>query len=379
MVKIIIYINITIELFITMRSLKYQNSKWNIDLPTIRAYTFDKKEIDSFIEKGEYPLDFDINLRGGCNANCVYCATKGGQDDVRFDFDRRLRPITDRDISEMIRQLSKIGTKTFFLCGNGEPLLSPQRFLDVIDSAGETDMNIITYTNGTTLTRPVLKELHKRQINLVMKLESLDPKLNDSIISGKSPTKNFSGYRYGTLHGNTIPVGIIEAFEVYGADSDCLGLETMILRDNFQQIAEMRDWVHNKLGVTQFLKHLYALGYAEMRGENVLPDKDQEEQIKKEILDFDRKQGFVYPEFAVPDVYSYDARRFMNNCVSVNGFPMRMFTHERGGIYHSSKAVPVSFGFGTENIVSIFNSQQEIDLQSYFQKIQETLNGTKPA
>ena len=65
-----------------------------------------------------------------------------------------------------------------------------------------------------------------------MKLESLDPNLNNEIISGKKNLKNFEGYKYGTLSNKKVPAGIIDAFDVYGNDYDCLGIETMILREN---------------------------------------------------------------------------------------------------------------------------------------------------
>ncbi len=350
-------------------SLKYESKDWNINLPSIRAYTFSKRDIDSFIEDGPIPLDFDTNLIEGCNANCKYCATQGGKSDVRFNYDNGLSKLTDKDISEIIKQLNLLGTKTFFLCSNGEPLLNPKRFLNILDEAGDKEINIITYTNGTTLNRNILKELHKRKVNLVMKLESLDPKKNDGIILRKNNSK-YKPYKYSWFNNLIVPTGIIEAFEVYGADSDCLGIETMILKDNINEVLDLRKWIY-ELGSSQFLKHLYPLGYVKIRGEEVMPNKEKEKDLVQRIITFDSDYGFVYPSFQTPDHFSYDARRFMNNCVNIQGFPFRMFAHEIGGVYQSSPIVSTKFGFGTDKVISVFDSKGNVNMKEYFDKIGE--------
>jgi len=347
--------------------LDYQNERWKVNLPSIRAYAFDKEYIDSFIEDGSTPLDFDTNLIGECNANCKYCATQSGKSDVRFDYDNGLFRLTDENISAIIQQLNLLGTKTFFLCSNGEPLLNPKRFLNILDEAGDKDINIVTYTNGTTLNRNVLRELHKRKVNLVMKLESLDPRKNDEIIFGKNHPRNKS-YEYSNFNNQKVPRGIIEAFEVYGIDSDCLSIGTMILKDNIEEVLEIRNWIY-ELGSSQFLKHLYPLGYTKLRGEEVMPNNKKERCLVQKIIDFDSNFGFIYPSFQTPDHFSYDARRFMNNCVNVQGFPFRMFAHEVGGVYHSSQIVSTKFGFGTDKVISVFDSKGNVNMKEYFDKI----------
>lgn len=351
--------------------LKYQNEEWNINLPSIRAYTFEKEDVDSFIREGLIPLDFDTNLVGGCNANCKYCATQGGKSDVRFNYDNSLPKLTDKNLSEMIQQLNLLGTKTFFLCSNGEPLLNPKRFLNILDKAGNKDINIVTYTNGTTLNKNILRELHKRKVNLVMKLESLNPRKNDEIIFGKNFQKNKS-YEYSNFNNQQIPRGIIEAFETYGNDSDCLGIETMILKDNIDEVIDIRNWIY-QLGSSQFLKHLYPLGYTKLRGEEVIPNNQKEKDLVQKIIDFDFNYGFKYPLSQTPDHFSYDARRFMNNCVNIKGFPFRMFAHEIGGVYHSSQAVSTKFGFETDKVISVFDSEWKVNMKEYFNKIGERI------
>ena len=351
-------------------SLEYQNHGWDVKLPSIRAYTFHAEDIDRFIEKGQVPLDFDTNLVGGCNADCKYCATEGGKSDVRFSNFNGHQKLSDDNLSQMIKQLNELGTRTFFICSNGEPLLNPGRFLDILDNAGDTDLNIVTYTNATTLQNDFLKELHNRRVNLVMKLESFNPELNDRIIFGKQN----KSYEYAEFNGKTVPTGIIEAFQVYGSDSDCLGIETMILRDNIEEVLKIREWAYD-LGSSQFLKHLYPLGYAKFRGEEVLPDSGREHELVQQIIDFDESYGFVYPDFLTPDHFSYDARRFMNNCVSSGQFPFRMFAHEAGGVYHSSQVVPEKFGFGTNLVIPVLDFDGGVDMKKYLEKIGECLNG----
>lgn len=97
----------------------------------------------------------------------------------------------------------------FFISSNGEPLLDPKRFLRLAREAAKISVRIITYTNDTTLNRDVLRELEEADVNLVMKLESLNPKNNDKIIFNPNKRRKkdkLSGYIYKDFLGQRLPI-----------------------------------------------------------------------------------------------------------------------------------------------------------------------------
>lgn len=357
----------------------YKTNERETVLPSIEAYIFSNDELTEFIESNKpIPKVFDTNLINGCNVDCKYCSTMGGKSDVRFPVEKNIPYLTDNNFKELIRQLGGLGVRTFFICSNGEPLLNPERFLYIIQEAESNGVKIITYTNGTTLDSKFLRELHQRKVNLVMKLESFNPELNDGIIlNPKSGRKRRSGvYRYETFRGKMIPTNIIDAFNIYGSDSNMLALETMITKDNIDEVLEIREWSYESLNSSQFLKHLYNLGYVSLRGFDVMPMKESEDRLREEIIELDTKYGMIYPDFTL-DIFSYDVRRFMNNTTNNIGFPFRMFAHERGGVYHGSSCVPVKFGFGTNNIIKIVDEDGKVNIKRFFEEINKIIQETK--
>lgn len=353
-------------------TLEYKDEFWDIKLPTVRAYQFNPKEIADFIQKeNEHPLVFDTNLTGACNTNCIYCSTMGGKYDIRYPLERAYPFVKDDQYEEVIKQLPALGVRTFFICSNGEPLLNPERFIKLARKAYENDLRIITYTNGTTLSEKVLEELEKIDVNIVMKLESLNSEKNDNIVlnEGKKRKSSFGGYKYVKFKGQIVPDFIPRALEVYGKDVSRLGLETMIVSDNHEEVCNIREWVHGDLEIAQFLKHLYPLGYIQLSGKSLELNGSMKSRIDENIKNIDERRGFKYPTFYTPDHFSFDARRLMNNIASRNGFPFRIFGHERCGVYHSSQMILKRIGFGTDKIIGIFNDKGEVDIKRYFSEI----------
>jgi MoaA/NifB/PqqE/SkfB family radical SAM enzyme len=353
-------------------SFKYQT--WDVALPAVRAYTFSESETINFLEgEKSIPFVFDINLVSKCNANCKYCSTLGGQSDLRFLSDQNFPMISDSDLETIIKQISSLGVKTIFICSNGEPLLNPDRFLKLAERADEHGLQVLTYTNGSTLTPIRLRELKKKKVNLVIKLESLNPDTNDRIIVNSNSGSKVL-YKYVDFRGKKIPENIVQAFDIYADERDMLGVETMIINDNLNEIPELRQWLYENFSTAQFLKQVYDLGYVKTHGYKIKPEEDQLSKVVKEVYRIDKSFEVIYPQAELPDQYSYDVRRFINNCVNRRGFPMRLFVHEKGGVYHSSQIVKKSFGFNTPNVISLFDKHGRIDAAAFFRQIEITLN-----
>ena len=262
--------------------LKYTDDIWDVTLPTVRAYEFRQEEIQDYLRiGGDHPLVFDMNLINRCNTNCVYCSTQGGKYDVRYPLEKSFGFVTDGEWREVVRQLPGLGVRTFFICSNGEPLLKSERFLGLAREAHEKGLEVVTYTNGTTLTPELLRELESLDVNLVMKLESLDPERNDGIIlnTPERRKKSFQRYKYTLFGGEQILDHIPRAFEIYGRDTGRLGLETMVIKDNTHEVLDIREWAYQELDCVQFLKHVYPLGYVQLRGRDIQPTEGEKTEI----------------------------------------------------------------------------------------------------
>ena len=356
--------------------LKYKDKNWNVSLPTVRAFHFEQDEVKEYVEKGgDNPLVFDTNIISNCNTNCIYCSTQGGKYDVRYPQEKGYPFITDDQYKDVIKQLPKLGVRTFFICSNGEPLLNPNRFLSLARIAYDNGVRVITYTNGTTLSDSFLKKLEEVDVNLVMKLESFSPKNNNEIIlnTPKKRKKSFYGYTYTRFMGQTVPNFIPRAFETYSKDTNRLGLESMIINENTHELLDIREWGFNELGCPQFLKHVYPLGYVMLRGRYIQPTEGRKVEIDQEIKKLDESKGLKYPDFITPDHFSFDSRRLMNNLTSSTGFPFRVFGHEREGVYHSSQLIKTKIGFGTGKIIRIVNEEGMIDMARYFGEISKNV------
>ncbi|MGM5481574.1 MAG: radical SAM protein [Nanobdellota archaeon] len=356
-----------------MNKQNFKFNDWDVSLPSIAAFTFSQTELSNwFNSENNFPLVLDTNILSGCNVNCVYCSTEGGKSDVRWDFGSSKQYISDSDLKELSSQFSTLGGKTIFLCSNGEPLLNKRRFLDLATHAKSVGLNVITYTNGSTLSPDFIKELNVLDVNLVMKWESLDPFNNDLIIlNSLDKRKNsFSVFGYELFNGVRVPTQILSALDLYSSKSN-LAIETMITKLNMDDILPMRKFIYDSLDVSQFLKQTYNIGYANSNLEVQVSDSELD-LINSKVISFDESRGLKYPNFDTPDNYSYDSRRLMNNLVNRSGFPFRTFLHEVGGVYHSSQIVKKRFGYSTDNVIPL-KVDGVVDFNSQIKNISEVL------
>jgi hypothetical protein len=148
-----------------------------------------------------------------------------------------------------------------------------------------------------------------------------------------------------------------------------LGIESMISKQNFDSILALREWCFSRLNVAHFLKQLYPLGYVQIRKHDVLPLTY--ETIDKDIERLDNTFGIRYPSNKLPDSYSYDIRRLINNLTTSKGFPARMFFHEQAGTYLSSQSVAVKFGFESNTVQLL--AEGKLDFASATRKVRDCL------
>ncbi len=348
--------------------MSYDGPRWKFALPTVPAYNFDKQTLDDFLHgDAKSPLVLDINLAGGCSSECIYCFTESGRTERFYSiFDSPGVPkLNGKHLEDVIRQFGALGGKTIFLCSEGEPLLNPSRVMKLIDVADEKGIRVLLSTNVLHLTPNLVRQLHAKSVNMMLKLESLDPEKNSQTLNPKISLK------YGTLNGAQIPRPIIDSFQIYGTDSNMLGLSSIIIKPNLADVVDVREFAY-KHGNIHFAKHLYIGGRAIVNRNKLALTDDERRGVNERIQRLDNANGVVYPNGNVlADNYSFDVRRFLNNAVDSHGFPLRMASDVRGGVFLSSDIVKPSFGFGNLITVSMLDGTGKVDLSAYFSRIRE--------
>jgi len=347
------------------KGFNFERNNQIFNLPTIDCYKFKKKELQTIDNKKYIPAVLDINIPSPCNIMCKYCFTSHGKDD-RFGVDINIPKITQNETKEIIKQFGELGGKVIFLCSEGEPLFYPKTFIDYVKMARNSNLEVITYTNTTKITKELAKSLHELEVNLVLKLESLNPKHNDYLLNSRGK------YLYDNFLNHRIPTSIINVLEEYEKDKEKLAFSSMLTKYNKDDVLELRKWIFEQLEMNHFVKQLYIYGQAEKNMNELVFEPDEFKTAVKNIYDYDETQGYFYP-MDVQDTYSYEIRRFLNNTLNSEGFPLRVFGHPRGGVFHNSNVLDVNFGFPDGKIVTMRDERNKINIQKYFKTIYQNI------
>lgn len=132
-----------------------------------------------------------------CNARCITCYTKAGKEKPDV--------LTLEEKMSVIAQAKALGAKSVSLSGSGEPLLY-ERLFDLIDYIRRVGMQVVIFTNGTTLDEPTAERLIGHGVITYFKLYSLDSAVFDRMM-GRTDAYTWVSYAY-TRDGETREVRI---------------------------------------------------------------------------------------------------------------------------------------------------------------------------
>lgn len=203
-------------------------------------------------------------------------------------------------------------------------------------------------------------------MSLVVKLEHLDPLLNSAIIR---PARD---YHYVPWKGKQVPQAFVDLWDAYEGSHDMLALSSMVTKKNVDKLMDIRQWAFDVLGIAHFIKKVNFYGFAEKNRAELELTLPETQAFERSLYAFDEKYGFSYPE-DLPDAYSFDVRRFLNNSINAKGFPVRMYFHPRDGSYHSAGLVEPTFAVSPQVELNIRNAAGKIDLGNFFREIQAVI------
>jgi radical SAM protein with 4Fe4S-binding SPASM domain len=200
---------------------------------------FSRDQIDLALANNEI-LSLELELSRACNLRCIYCYAESGT------------PLANElslpEILDAVDQAVALGAKNIIILGGGEPLLYPHLF-EVIDHILAKGVTADLFTNGTLISEEVAAKLFKRKISIVLKQNSRDPEVQD-LLAGKPGS--FAAIETGL--NNLLKTG-------YPDDHHKLGVETIVCRQNIEEIPELWRWAR-KQGIIPYVETMTMQGRA---------------------------------------------------------------------------------------------------------------------
>jgi MoaA/NifB/PqqE/SkfB family radical SAM enzyme len=188
--------------------------------PLIRGVDFSLSEIEVARENDKL-LTLTYFVSNRCNFNCPYCYIDGGDElDNELSFS---------EFSRVVNQARELGASTLWIPGAGEPFLDHNFYCNngfpIIDYANSIGMNVTFFTNGYFVTEEIARELMKRNVSIVTKINSFSPVVQD-LLAGKK----------GAYRGMQAGLGYLLEAGFNKGDPTRLGINTVITQQNYSEI-----------------------------------------------------------------------------------------------------------------------------------------------
>jgi len=200
---------------------------------------FSPEEIEDARRSGRL-LTLELELSRVCNLRCIYCYSGAGQplqDELRWD-----------ELQDVLDQAAGLGAKRIIVLGGGEPLAWP-RCLELVRSIRARGLAVDLFTNGTLLTRQLAQDLFDLQVSPVIKCNSLREDVQD-LLAGREGA--YGEIMQGLAH--------LQAAG-YPAPHLPLGVQTVICRQNLDELPELWRWIRRQ-DMTPYFETLTIQGRA---------------------------------------------------------------------------------------------------------------------
>lgn len=176
-------------------------------------------------------LSMELELSRACNLRCIYCYAESG---TAMENELNLTEITG-----VVDQALELGARRIIVLGGGEPLAYPQ-IMPTLRYIHKKGAAIDLFTNGTLLTPEIADEFMALGVNPVIKMNSMRPDVQD-LLADKQGT--FDMIRQGL--GHLLHAG-------YPSERLPLGVQTIICRQNIDELPDMWTWIRQENMVPYF-------------------------------------------------------------------------------------------------------------------------------
>jgi len=170
-------------------------------------------------------LSMELEMTLACNLRCTYCYAAAGN------------PLPDEltlaEIKDVVHQAVELGARKIVVLGGGEPCLYPQLH-DLIAFLDDLDLAVELFTNGTLVDENLARFFHDYRVTVVVKRNS-----------GATATQDALAGVPGTAE--RIEAGLANLLRVgYPDPSHGLGVQTVICRQNLDEIPDMWRWARSR-------------------------------------------------------------------------------------------------------------------------------------
>ncbi len=297
----------------------------------------DWKEIERAMRDGSL-LTLDLELSRRCNLRCIYCYTNGGEP--------LENELTTEEIFDVIDQAVDLGAKKVSIVGGGEPLIYPDFFKITAYLKGR-NIPTIVFTNGTAISREMAKKLSDHKVSVCVKLNSFNKETQDYLAGGIKGTYE------------KITEGIQRLLDMgYHENGIQLGVETIICRQNIEELPDIWMWAREK-GIIPYFETLTPQGRARSHSLEVSPKEIK--ALFEKLSDMDKKY-FGYKWEPKPPIAALTCNRCYYSCLITSN-----------GDVNPCAGVNISVGnIRNDSLSSILNNSS---LRKGLRNIKENLKG----
>ena len=230
----------------------------NID--TLNEYSIE--QINK-VAAGNRLLTMEIEPSMKCNYNCRYCyASHDNSNEHILSFE---------ELVDVIKQAKELGAEKIIILG-GEPTIYPF-FLNLLDFINSEGLQSEVFTNGSMITPELSKILFEKKVNVVLKLNSLNPKVME-FLTGRSDSLNNALNAIRCLKDAGYP-----------GKNYLLGVSTVLCKQNFNEITDLWKWLKDQR-ITPYFEMITPQGKAKEDGKLLIEPKELENLFKR-IADID--------------------------------------------------------------------------------------------
>ena len=224
---------------------------------------FSREDIEHAARNGRL-LSIEIEFSLRCNYRCQYCY-------VAHDGDVS-RELSSDEIHGVILQAKALGARKVIVLG-GEPMIHPQ-IMELLTFIRDQGLKSEMFTNGTNVTGENARRLYDLGVQVVLKMNSFDEKIQDELAGVKGA--------YQTIQNalrNLRAAG-------FPAEGHVLAISSIICAPNLPEITRMWQWVRDQK-ITPYFEIMTPQGNA-MANRYLDVDTATLHRVFKELADIDR-------------------------------------------------------------------------------------------
>jgi radical SAM protein with 4Fe4S-binding SPASM domain len=264
---------------------------------TIHELGFSDEAVSRCIErKGLLSIELEFTRR--CNLRCIYCYADSGE------------PVSDElsldELQSIILQAKHLGAEKIVLLGGGEPLVY-QELPEVIRFIHSLGLQQFLFTNGTLIDRDYACFLREHGVSVVIKSNSWKSNVQD-LLAG------VPGSSVKIRRGLELLMDAGYPFR----DGGMLGIQTVICRQNYEELPEMWRWArtHN---VVPYFEILTQQGRAK-RHEDLLVPVPELKSLFEQLAAIDEDE-FGLAWNSRPTIAAFSCKRHLYSClINSQGF-----------------------------------------------------------